>query len=242
VLRTSETEAVLAQALELSNEERELIRTILQQGLTMTSVQRLVATALACKYVNQQGISGAFVECGVWRGGNSILAGQVFKALDDDRELFLFDTFRGMTTPTAKDTKVLSGIAAKENFDNLQRDDHNEWCYASIDDVKENCRAAGLTEQRLRFIEGDVSTTLKVESNLPKEISVLRLDTDWYESTRDELAILYPRLSTGGILILDDYGSWEGARLATDEFLDQVKPRPFLSIIDSTGRIGTKPT
>jgi predicted O-methyltransferase YrrM len=97
-----------------------------------------------------------------------------------------------------------------------------------------------LLSPSVRFVEGDVVQSLKIESNLPESISVLRLDTDWYESTRAELEVLYPRLSPGGVLIIDDYGHWGGAKKAVDEYF-RGRPKPLLQYTDYTGRMGVKP-
>ncbi len=92
----------------------------------------------------------------------------------------------------------------------------------------------------LEFIQGDVFDTLRCIEKLPDEISVLRLDTDWYESTKFELETLYPRLSQRGVLIIDDYGYWEGARKAVDEFFLKMPYKPLFNVVDSTGRSAIK--
>ena len=80
-----------------------------------------------------------------------------------------------------------------------------------------------------------------IPNQAPKEIALLRLDTDWYESTLHELEHLYPRLVSGGVLIIDDYGHWRGAREAVDEYIDKHKLKLFLTRIDYTGRLCVKP-
>ena len=134
---------------------------------------------------------------------------------------------------------VSGGVKAKERYVQSLRGDHSEWCYASLDEVKANFRARGLLSQAV-FVEGDVLKTLKDRSNLPERISVLRLDTDWYESTRAELEVLYPRLQVGGVIIVDDYGYWGGAKKAVDEYFTK-HPKPLLHYVDHTGRMGVKP-
>ena len=117
---------------------------------------------------------------------------------------------------------------------------HNEWCYASLEDVQKNCSDSGIDIAALKFIKGDVCDTLKKPDNVPDKISVLRLDTDWYESTKAELEVLYPKLSNGGVLIIDDYGHWEGARKAVDEYFSLQKYKPLFNVIDRTGRSALK--
>ena len=111
-----------------------------------------------------------------------------------------------------------------------------------LDEVKENFTKAGLSLENINFIKGKVEDTLKIKSNLPEKISVLRLDTDWYDSTMIELEVLYPKLEIGGVLLIDDYGYWDGAREAVDNyFLRPDTPRrPFFAQSDFTGRLGIK--
>jgi hypothetical protein len=92
--------------------------------------------------------------------------------------------------------------------------------------------------EKVHFIKGLVENT--VPDNAPERISILRLDTDWYESTRHELEHLYPRLVSGGVLIIDDYGYWRGSTQAVDEFLEATRER-LLLLRASTGRIAVKP-
>jgi len=158
------------------------------------------------------------------------------------RNFFLFDTFEGMTEPTESDIEISSGRFAwdlmKKIADRSLKD--SVWCYASYEEVSSNFRSFDIDSSVLKFIKGDVAKSLKDEKNLPSEIAVLRLDTDFYESTKIELETLYPRLVSGGILILDDYGHWNGARRAVDEYFASNK-RPFLAWSDYSGRIGIKP-
>ena len=150
----------------------------------MTSVPRLVNTLKSCKYVVENKISGDFVECGVWRGGNSILAKKIFEKLGSDKKVWMFDTFNGMTEPTEFDVKGSTKVQAKVKYQETLTETHSEWCYASIEDVKNNFKDSSINIDSIKFIKGDVLTTLSNKENLPKNISVLRLDTDWYESTK----------------------------------------------------------
>jgi hypothetical protein len=158
--------------------------------------------AKACQRIDNEGIEGDIVECGVWRGGNIILA----RFYCPDRVCWLFDTFAGMANPSVWDFKrggfrMNIGKAA-----------------VTVEDVTENLRTTGtLDERKLRFVEGLVENTLRA-SNLPERIALLRLDTDWYESTKIELEVLWPKVVPGGIMIVDDYGHWLGARKAVDEY------------------------
>jgi O-methyltransferase len=226
---------------ELEAAEKDIIQNVLDNEWTMVSFERAVSTALAVKYVLENGIEGDFVECGVWRGGNSIIAAKLFSLHRSDRRVWLYDTFTGMTEPTAKDVDMY-GAEALKNFNNLPRNSSETrfWCISSLEEVKDNFRKSKLQDSNLKFIVGDVLETLNEKVNIPEKISVLRLDTDWYESTFKELEILYPRLTSKGCLIIDDYGHWNGSRVAVDEYFSKSKHRPFLHPIDNTGRIGIK--
>ena len=209
-------------------------------GYTMTSPQRQYALYQAVQFVVANKIAGSFVECGVYRGGSSLLAALAFAELGDRRDLWLYDTFAGMTPPTEFDAKHNRSVeSTAEYFRQSDAGDHNEWCYASLADVKQCLALANYPEDKVRYVVGDVVKTLA--GNKPEQIAILRLDTDFYDSTKAELEQLYGLLSPGGILIIDDYGSWDGARKAVDEF-NAALPRPlFLARIDETGRIAQKP-
>jgi hypothetical protein len=234
--------AASAFPVELTAAERALLAHVRSRGLSMVSDARLYATMLACKHVLASGIPGSFVECGVWRGGNALLAAGIFRLHGAARTVHLFDTFAGMTQPGAVDRLAATGELARGEHSRRQRATHNEWCYASLDDVRAAFRDANLLDDNVVFVKGDVLQTLAVAANIPAQIAVLRLDTDWYESTKAELETLYPRLSVGGVLIIDDYGCWAGARRATDEYFSVAASRPFLQYTDDTGRTGVKVT
>lgn len=205
---------------------------------TMTSPERLAALCLSVEHVVANSIAGAFVECGVWRGGSSMAAAWTLIRLGRaDVEMYLFDTFEGMSPPSQEDVDTSSGRLAEELLSGSTRDEEI-WAYAPIDAVKANLDRTGYPKERVHFIKGMVEDTIPSEA--PDKISILRLDTDWYESTRHELIHLFPRLSTKGILILDDYGAWAGARKGVDEYFASHGIKPFLSRIDSTGRIYVK--
>jgi len=204
---------------------------------TMTGPERLQALIYAVRYIVEYGIEGAIVECGVWRGGSMMAAALTLKELgDESRDLYLYDTYEGMTAPTDVD-----GQAAKEKFTQRKlSEDSSDWCRSPRDEVEQNLIGTGYPRDRLHFIEG------KVEDSLPRQmptgpIAILRLDTDWYESTRQELVHLYPKLVSRGVLIIDDYDTWQGSRAAVDEFLAAERPGLLLNRIDFAARIAVKP-
>lgn len=202
---------------------------------TLTSPERLAATCDAVQYVSRNAIPGAVVECGVWRGGSMMAAAMtLLDEQDRDRDLYLFDTFEGMTAPTEHDVDV-SGIGADQQMRDVARSHDNIWCAASLEDVRRNVSSVPYPSDRVHFVKGPVEDT--VPAHAPDAIAVLRLDTDWYESTRHELEHLVPRISPGGVLLIDDYGHWQGARKAVDEWLADFDRPVLLCRVDYTGRI-----
>jgi hypothetical protein len=208
---------------------------------TMTSPERIYALIEAVKYLTRRRIPGAIVECGVWRGGSMMAAAKTLQAAGDTtRDLYLFDTFEGMSPPTAHDVD-LGGKAAAVILAESSRDEQDSfWCYASLEDARRAVGTLGYPSERVHFVKGKVEDT--VPANAPQQIALLRLDTDWYESTKHELEHLYPRLVPGGVLIIDDYGHWKGSRRATDEFMAATPDFGLLTRIDYTGRLVIKPT
>jgi O-methyltransferase len=208
---------------------------------TLTSPERIFSVIEAVSHVAARNIPGAIVECGVWRGGSMMAAALALRDMKcEDRDLYLFDTFEGMTKPVAVDIHSSSGNSALVEFEQTQLGpDSSTGCYATLPEVKAAMARTQYNPDRLHFIRGKVEDT--IPSQAPASIALLRLDTDWYESTRHELEHLFPRLSPGGILIIDDYGEWQGARKATDEFIAHHAPALFLSRIDDTGRLAVKP-
>ncbi len=204
---------------------------------TMTSPERVFALCDAVRYVAAAGIEGAVVECGVWRGGSSMAAALMLRELGAaDRDLHLFDTFEGMSAPTEHDRRA--GGPAAADLLAASGKDAKVWAYSPLDEVRANLQSTGYPMERVHFVQGKVEDT--IPEHAPDKIAILRLDTDWYESTRHELEHLFPRLAVGGVLIIDDYGAWEGARRAVDEFIDAQKVRILLNRIDETGRVGVK--
>jgi len=205
---------------------------------TMTSIERMYALYQAVRHVHAAAIPGDVVECGVWRGGSSMLAALTLDSLGDrERSIWLYDTFQGMPPPADVD-RSFTGQDAAALLERTDTAGEHTRAAAAIDEVRANLASTGYPSNRLHFVEGMVEDTIPALA--PEQISILRLDTDWYESTRHELRHLWPRLSPGGVLIIDDYGHWHGARQAVDEFLATVEP-VLLQRIDYTGRLALKP-
>lgn len=205
---------------------------------TLLTLENLYALFQAVSYIEEHGIEGDLVQCGVWKGGSAMLCALALINHDSiDRQLYLYDTFLGMTAPTARDVDHV-GRPAMPRWLRRQTPTHNKWTYSSLDEVARNLASTGYPEARIRPIQGDVKTT--IPRTVPDKICLLHLDTDWYESTRHELEHLYPRLVRGGVLVVDDYGSWRGAREAVDEYFRTTAEHIFLQRIDYTGRLVVK--
>jgi hypothetical protein len=205
---------------------------------TMTGTARVQSVIDAIEYLVQADVPGDVVECGVWRGGSMMACAKTLQHLSAaERTLYLFDTFSGMTEPDAVDVD-LGGTPAR-SFLSRFRKDRNGWCAATKDEVAGNMRSTGYPPERVVLVAGDVLETIPARA--PARIALLRLDTDWYASTRHELDHLYERVSPRGIVIIDDYGHWQGARKAVDEFLDEHRLHVFLHRIDYTARLFVKP-
>ena len=207
---------------------------------TMTSSERIWSLLKAVDYIVDQPIPGDFVECGVWRGGSVMaMAHRLQERGQTDRNLWLYDTYEGMTPPTQEDIEATTGATAQQLLEATDiADGNNVWCVADLDDVTANITSTGYPLDHVTFVKGDVAVTLHEQA--PESIALLRLDTDWYESTRVGLELLYPRLALGGVCILDDYGHWQGARKAVDDYFDQQGFRPLMHPIDFSGRIFLK--
>jgi O-methyltransferase len=205
---------------------------------TMTSPERLFALREGIKHLVRHRVQGDIVECGVWKGGSMMAAARTLLELGaTSRNLYLFDTFEGMPSPGVQDVDLENEPAA----DLMSQSDKQSslvWAYSALEEVKRNLLSTGYPESRVFFVKGKVEET--IPQNAPSQIALLRLDTDWYESTYHELVHLYPRLSPGGVLIIDDYGHWKGAKKAVDEYFEEHKLQLLLNRIDYTGRICVK--
>jgi O-methyltransferase len=235
--RNSQDFLLLNQFPDFSQSDLEIIKLI--KPFTMTSPERLYALVKAIEYISNNNIGGDIVECGVWKGGSMMaIAHTLLRMNDINRNLYLFDTFEGMTPPSQEDLSFTNDNALQLLQDSNKEDQTSIWCYASLEEVMTNLHSTGYASDKIYFIKGEVEKTIPEKS--PDQIAVLRLDTDWYESTRHELENLFPRLVPGGVIIIDDYGYWKGCRKATDEYIFNNKIQILLNRIDFTGRIGIK--
>ena len=157
-----------------------------------------------------------------------------------DRDLYLFDTFRGMPPPTEEDVlSAYDGYSPMRHWRRRQRKDGvNRWHYVRAGETRAALLSTDYPAERIHLVEGRVEETLP--SAAPERVALLRLDTDWYQSTKHELEHLYPRISPGGVVIIDDYGHYEGARRAVSEYLAASGEQLLLNRIDYTARVGVK--
>ena len=206
------------------------------RDFTMSSIERMYSLYQSIHYIVDHNLPGDFVECGVWKGGSSMIIALTLKKLGvENRSIYMYDTYEGMSEPTDND-KDLHGSSAESQLKTAEKTD-NIWCYSTLDEVKASMQRTGYPAGKIVFCKGKVEET--IPHTIPEKIALLRLDTDWYESTRHELIHLYPLLCKQGVLILDDYGHWQGARKAVDEYF-AAGSTLLLNRIDYTGRIAVK--
>jgi len=206
---------------------------------TMTSIERMYSLYNAVDYILTNDIKGAFVECGVWRGGSAMLIAKMLSNRNiSDRKIYLYDTFKGMSEPTDKDITIDGKDAKESMIKSKQTKETSVWCLAELPDVKRNLQLTNYQENNIYYVEGKVEDTLP-NSKPSEEIALLRLDTDWYESTKHELTFLYPELVHGGVLIIDDFGYWQGCHKAVIDYFKD-KGSILFNRIDNNGRIAIK--
>ena len=222
--------------IDISNETIRIYEEV--EPYTATSLERVNALLQSVVYITENNIDGEIVECGVWKGGSCMaVAIKLMELEQKTREIWLYDTFEGMTEPTNHDIEIETGKKGKELLDGIDKntDKYNMWAYAPKEIVINNMKKTGYPTDNIKYIVGKVEKTLKERK--PKKIALLRLDTDWYESTKAELEELYPHVVNGGIIIIDDYGHFEGAKRAVDEYFEKEDNKPLLNRIDYTGRL-----
>lgn len=205
---------------------------------SMTSPERMYAAYQATKYIVMNNISGDIVECGTWRGGSAMIVALTLKLLKStERKIYLYDTYEGMSQPTEKDVSI-NQMSAFKNWAKINNRKEKVFCYSPLEEVQQNVFSTGYPVNNFIFVKGKVEET--IPSLIPNQIALLRLDTDWYESTYHEMKHLYPKLISDGVLIIDDYGHWQGAREAIDQYFTEINRKPLLNRIDYTGRLMIK--
>ncbi len=205
---------------------------------TGTSPVRVVQLIRALEHITRTGIEGDIVECGVWRGGSMMAAAMTLMKCNSVRDLYLYDTFEGMPAPSREDVRY-DGVPASDLYAARGgNEDRSNWFAVSREAVEKAVLSTGYPAQHVKLVKGKVEET--IPGTMPERIALLRLDTDFYASTKHEMEHLFPLLSSGGILIIDDYGCWKGSKQAVDEYFAQHDIRMFLGRVDYTCRIGVK--
>lgn len=221
------------------------------QSLLMShNVAKCYALYSAVRHVVDQRIPGAVVECGVFRGGSAVLAARTLLAAGEtERPLYLYDAFdASWPDPDPVDGSV-DGLTAEDKA-TIAKASRAEAARADasalphrvglgMEAVRREVLATGYPEARVTLVPGYVEDT--IPGVAPERIALLRLDTDFYRSTRHELEHLYPRLAPGGVLLVDDYPSEHGAKAAVDEYFASLARRPLLQRIGASGRMAVKP-
>jgi hypothetical protein len=202
---------------------------------TLVLIERLYNIYKTMEYICRNNIPGDIVECGVMHGGSVMAAAESLAHFGcTDRTIYLYDTFAGMSPPGLYDVDHAGNRMAEREPSLLYWPNMGH-----LQAVQRNMRQVRYPFDRFVFVEGPVEETLL--KKVPETIAFLRLDTDWYESTKQELIYLYPHLVSGGVLTIDDYGHFKGARKATDEYFAGCAERMLLHRIDYTARTGVKP-
>ena len=188
---------------------------------TMSGVQRLRNTRRCVERALTDGVEGDLVEAGTWRGGSAMMMkGALCAYGDDERRVYVADTFAGLPAPTLQ-------------ADGGSRLHREPLLAVSVAEVRAGFERLGLLDERVIFLEGLFADTLPAVAE--RRWAVIRLDGDLYESTRDALTHLWPGLAVGGFVIVDDYGAVEGCRRAVDEFRERHGITTPLEPIDWTG-------
>lgn len=190
---------------------------------TLLSHERLQNILDSISTLEKENIPGDLIEIGVFKGGAIMAMALKCKQLNCNRKIIAYDTFEGMTLPTSYDI-TFQGLEAKNNY--VMPDIK---CASSFENTKANIDKAEY--KNIEYVIGDI--LLQKKEDVPKKIALLRLDTDWYESTKYELEIFEPNVMKGGFVIVDDYGHWLGCRKAVDEF--QSIKNNTICAIDYTG-------
>jgi hypothetical protein len=201
---------------------------------TLTTVERCYSLYKAIKYITKQDISGDIVECGVWRGGSAMLAAlTLIENQQTHRKIYLYDTYEGMSEPTDKDIDI-HGVPYR-----LLWEKEKQLLTVPLDQVKKNMFSTGYPKDNIIFVKGMVENT--IPNTVPNEVALLRLDTDLYESTYHELIHLYPKITPQGVIIIDDYGHFQGAQEATEKYFSKEPQAVLFHRIDYSCRVGIKP-
>ncbi|MCJ7805516.1 TylF/MycF family methyltransferase [Patescibacteria group bacterium] len=206
---------------------------------TLTSKEKVYALYKSIEYLEALEVGGDFVECGVWKGGSAMaMAYTLLQFKDTNRNIYFYDTFAGMTKPDKRDFLIADSTSVINEWRKNRRKGYNLWTYSPLEEVKRNMEKTGYPSDKLIYVKGRVEKT--IPKITPDKIALLRLDTDWYKSTLHELNFLFPKVVKGGVIIIDDYGHFGGAKKAVEGYFARIKKPILLSRVDYSGRVGIK--
>jgi O-methyltransferase len=216
------------------------------ETITMGTPALNYALFKAVEYISRSEIDGAVVESGVWKGGSAVICAMTLLALGDtDREIYLFDSFDGTWPEPNPEDGTIYGRSYEDTMRmhasaQTSPPDPAELAREGVDSnsVRARLEITGYPMDKVHLVQGRILET--IPKLAPEQIALLRLDTDFYESTCHELRHLYPRISPGGVLIVDDYPTEMGATRAVDEYFTKSNERILLNRIDIQGRIAVR--
>ena len=216
--------------------DRDKLRAVkLVEPYTMVGPGRLMSAYDAVRTVDRENVEGAIVECGVFKGGTSAV---MTMAAAPHRRIWMFDSFEGLPEPGALDGEKAFEYAGHRSSGALTPIDQ---CVGPLETVEKLFFEILHIDPRRVFIrKGWFQDTLPIAKNEIGPIAILRLDGDWYDSTKVCLDNLYDLVAPGGFVLIDDYGYWEGARKAVDEFRESRGITAVLEHIDESAlwRVG----
>jgi len=223
--------------VEASNDELKMFEKI--NEISLTSLPNRWSLYQSLSYIQENNIEGDIVETGVFKGANLVLINDFLNKFNIDKKIYAYDTYEGQPKPSNLDFDY-KGNSMIKKFSNSDKKNSNS-VYCSLENVKKNIeKYSNNNLNKLIFIKGKVEETLRDEKNVPSQISLLRLDTDFYDSIKKSLEILYPKLIKGGVLIIDDYGHFKGAKIAVDDYF-RDKKSIWMHRVDYTCRLMIKP-
>ncbi len=206
-------------SLKTKKEIVNIIHTCNNYNFNTSTIYDLWINYFSLKRIINNSVKGDIVECGVWKGISLVFFQKILNFYKiEEKKIYGYDTFEGFPEPSEKDITI-ENIPMRQRYENSKlKNDSSNWNYCSLEDVKKNFQINQIETKNLELIKGKVENTLQNKKNIPKQISILKLDTCLYDSTKIELEILFSRLQTGGILIVDNYANYYGVRDAVKEF------------------------
>lgn len=215
---------------EIEEDEVDFVMQCFSEGLTPTSFARAFSLIRAMKRIFQDRVPGDFVEVGVWRGAYPLIMKYIINKNKEDRSVWLFDTFEGMTMP--RQDEVDSDLqSAQARWLRSRRPGGSDWWYASIDEVKQNFDKRALLDDRVYFIKSDVSELEPTGNRLPESVALLRFDASLYSPTIRAYELFWPLVSSGGFVVHNS-APLMGAEMARRDFFKERSDLPFFHSVD----------